>query len=288
MTSSLAVQEVEFNGSALMAVKAHDDKVYVGVSWVCDGIGFGKNGKDTQVKKIQTDIVLKEGCVKFEAGVFDSDNETIAIELNYLPLWLAKISITPNMQKENPEVVENLIEYQLKAKDVLAKVFIEKTPFILPQSYTEALEHLLESVKEKAKLEETIEKQKPMVEFHDNVAESTNADSIINLGKSFGIGKHKFLQFLRSVGILFLQDGINIPKQQYQNQGYFEVKITVDDQNNEKETSYKTIVTGKGKTYLHKVIQRFGGGQVINSLTLSKIDEHVKQKYKEIMSDKSS
>jgi len=38
--------------------------------------------------------------------------------------WLAKISITPKMQKENKEVMNKLIEYQLKAKDVLAKAFL--------------------------------------------------------------------------------------------------------------------------------------------------------------------
>jgi hypothetical protein len=41
------------------------------------------------------DTVLQMGCFKFEAGVFDADNSTLAIELDYLPLWLAKISITP-------------------------------------------------------------------------------------------------------------------------------------------------------------------------------------------------
>jgi hypothetical protein len=48
--------------------------------------------------------------------------------IDFLPLWLAKISITPKMKKNNPELVEKLIQYQLKAKDVLAAAF-------LPQQY---------------------------------------------------------------------------------------------------------------------------------------------------------
>lgn len=46
--------------------------------------------------------------------------------LDFLPLWLAKINITPTMKRENPELVDRLIEYQLKAKDVLAEAFLSK------------------------------------------------------------------------------------------------------------------------------------------------------------------
>lgn len=60
--NSLTVKEVDFNGATLMATHLEEeDKIYVGVSWICEGIGFNKNGKDTQVKKIQSDIVLNRG-----------------------------------------------------------------------------------------------------------------------------------------------------------------------------------------------------------------------------------
>lgn len=52
--------------------------------------------------------------------------EVLCIEIDFLPLWLAKISITPNMQIETPWVANRLIEYQLKAKDVLAEAFLPK------------------------------------------------------------------------------------------------------------------------------------------------------------------
>lgn len=64
------------------------------------------------------------GCVKFDAGVFDENNRTIAIKIDYLPLWLAKISITPAMQRDSPELVERLLQYQLKAAKVLADAFL--------------------------------------------------------------------------------------------------------------------------------------------------------------------
>ena len=55
------------------------------------------------------------------------NQKSLCIELEYLPLWLAKISITPTMKREHPEITEKLIHYQLKAKDVLAKAFLGKS-----------------------------------------------------------------------------------------------------------------------------------------------------------------
>lgn len=142
---------VTFNGAQLMGVKANNGKVYAAVSWICKGLGFDKNHKDRQVKNIQTDLVLKEGCVKFAAGVLDPHNEVLAIELDYLTLWLAKISITPKMQQETPWIARMLKEYQLKAKDALAAAFLPKQP----QTIEDLIIMQAQSMKEmKAELEQ--------------------------------------------------------------------------------------------------------------------------------------
>lgn len=125
--NDLTIKNVDFNGSNLMAAKSNSTNIiYVGIGYVCKGIGFNKDQRDRQVKNVQSDLVLSKGCVRFDAGVFNKDNETIGIDIDYLPLWLAKISITPKMKKDQPEVVEKLIQYQLKAKDVLANAFIKQ------------------------------------------------------------------------------------------------------------------------------------------------------------------
>ena len=127
--NNLLVKEVEFQGANLKACQNDENKkIYVGVSWVCNGLGLTKSQKDTQVQKVQNDLVLKMGCLKFQAGVFDNDNEVVALDIEYLPLWLAKITITPKMQNEQVELVDKLVEYQLKAKDVLANAFIHNLP----------------------------------------------------------------------------------------------------------------------------------------------------------------
>lgn len=120
----LVVKEVDFMGDTLMAAKDRDGNIWAGVSYFCRGLGMSKNEKDRQVKKIQRDEVLKRGCAKFAAGVFDANSDTLAVRIDFLPLWLAKITITENMKTEHPDLADKLMEYQLKAKDVLAEAFL--------------------------------------------------------------------------------------------------------------------------------------------------------------------
>ena len=123
MKDSLEVKQVPFMGTSLMAAQDNDGQIWAGVSYICNGIGLNKNEKDRQVKNVQADRVLKKGCVKF-----DANNATIALKLDFVPLWLAKISITPSMESETPELAANLEQYQLRAKDVLAAAFLSKQP----------------------------------------------------------------------------------------------------------------------------------------------------------------
>ena len=107
--TGLAVKDVQFNGATLSAAQDAGNIIWVGVAWVCNGLGLNKNQKDRQVKNIQNDVLLVEGCVKFDAGVFDDNNETLALQLDYLPAWLFKIKITPKMKRDTPELAERLL-----------------------------------------------------------------------------------------------------------------------------------------------------------------------------------
>lgn len=122
--SRLVAKDITFNGSTIKAVQDTHSIIWVGISCICNGIGFNKSQKDLQIQKIQKDKVLKEGCLKFQAGVFEQNNPALAIQLDYLPLWLCKINITDKMESENPELAKKIRLYQLKAKDVLADAFI--------------------------------------------------------------------------------------------------------------------------------------------------------------------
>lgn len=122
--NELEIKRVPFLGTELMAARDEAGQIWAGVSYICNGIGLNKNEKDRQVKNVQADRVLKKGCVKFDAGVFDPNNQAVAIKLDFVPLWLAKISITPTMESDNPDLADLLEQYQLRAKDVLAAAFL--------------------------------------------------------------------------------------------------------------------------------------------------------------------
>ena len=122
--TELAIKDVEFNGATLRAAQDTENIIWVGVAWVCQGLGLSEDRIKYERKKIQKDLVLVQGVKFYPLGSGNSDTDVLCLKLDFLPLWLAKISITPTMKRENPQLVENLIEYQLKAKDVLAEAFL--------------------------------------------------------------------------------------------------------------------------------------------------------------------
>lgn len=122
--SELVTKEVAFNGDILKAVQDVNRVIWVGIRWVCEGIGLSEDRMKYERKRVQEDLVLSQGVKFHPLGNSNGNKDTLCIQIDYLPLWLAKISITPKMKEETPELVERLVLYQLKAKDALAAAFI--------------------------------------------------------------------------------------------------------------------------------------------------------------------
>jgi len=123
---NLMVKPVDVLGSQVMAARDLDGEIWAGISYFCNALGMQKWQKDKQIQKVQNDKALSRGCSKFGAGVFDPNNETVALRIDFIPMWLAKINITPTMEKDHPDLADKLLEYQLKAKDILAAAFLPK------------------------------------------------------------------------------------------------------------------------------------------------------------------
>jgi phage antirepressor YoqD-like protein len=253
MKNELVTKEVEFNGNSLMAAQDVDSgKIYVGVSWICNGIGLSKSQKDTQVQKIQSDIVLKMGCLKLQAGIFDENNEAFAIELNYLPLWLAKISITPTMIRETPQIANKLYNYQLQAQKVLAHAFIHTdnvdiNNFQIPKTLSEAL--LLS-----ANLAKENEEMKPKAEQFDLYLESKGTLSLNQTAKALMTRRNKMMAYLRFKSV-FNND--NSPSQYYSDKDYFHVKNYVIIRKSGKKFQVAiTTVTASGQDFLYRFLKK--------------------------------
>lgn len=130
MTTNTALQVTNFNfyGDDLIALRDNaTGNIYAAINHILKGIGFNENQIMYQQRKLLHDELLKSHLVKF-LGVdlnMPSINEIWCISNRKLPMALAKISITPKMKKEQPEMSEKLLRYQDKCADVLASVFID-------------------------------------------------------------------------------------------------------------------------------------------------------------------
>jgi phage antirepressor YoqD-like protein len=122
--------------------------------------------------------------------------------------------------------------------------------FKVPQTYAEALRLAADQ-------SEVIETQKaaiielqPKAEFHDAVTGAINAQPIRDIAKVLGTGQNRMFKWLRERGILM---GNNTPYQRYVEEGYFRlVEKQWTDPVGESHTYTRTLVTGKGLTYLQR------------------------------------
>lgn len=130
----LAVKEVEFNGGRLLAVmNPENGKVYTGVNMMCEALGLDR---DKQKSKIQNHMALSKGATTWGVPSKGGIQDTLVLEVDYVPLWLC--SINPKLVRKESQ--EKLITYQLKAKDVLAGVFIKGETIGVDPAKLEALQ----------------------------------------------------------------------------------------------------------------------------------------------------
>lgn len=126
MEENLVIKNVNFMTDELLSAKdVVDNKIYVAVSYVCKALYFSEGQMKHERNRVQTDFVLNKGVRNLVLPTKGGKQITLCIEINYLPLWLAKISITPSMRSKKKDTVEKLIAYQLKAKDVLSNAFLQ-------------------------------------------------------------------------------------------------------------------------------------------------------------------
>ena len=146
--TGLAVKDVQFNGATLRAAQDAENIIWVGVAWVCQGLGLSEGQMKNERKKIQTDEVLSQGTKFHPLGSGNSDSEVLCLKLDFLPLWLAKIHVTPKMRRDNPQLADKLNTYQIKAKDVLAAAFLNKNALVPQADYMKQIENLQSTIEE--------------------------------------------------------------------------------------------------------------------------------------------
>lgn len=126
--TSLQVKEVSFNDDNLIAIQ-NEQGIYTAVKYITSAFNFSTGQTKRLMQNLSNDEVIQKGVANLRYPSKGGQQETVCILIDFLPLWLAKISITPSMKRSNPKLVEKLIQYQLKAKDVLAAAFLPETAY---------------------------------------------------------------------------------------------------------------------------------------------------------------
>lgn len=256
--NEIDVKRVPFMGAELMAAQDKNGQIWAGVRWMCEGIGFNKSQTNTQVEKIKEDGVLSKGYGNFRIPTNGGMQETACIKLDYMALWLAKISITQKMRKDNPALAERLETYQLKAKDALAEAFLGKNvvSYAMPKDYPSALRALADAEEKKMKLEAQVEADRPNVQFAKAVEGSYSTILVRDLAKilrqnGVEMGEKRLFEWLRNKGYLIQQAGrsYNLPTQRALESGLFKVKETAITHTTGTQTHLTPLVTGKGQKY---------------------------------------
>lgn len=122
----LAVKSVDVLGNQVMAAQDNSGIIWVGIRWMCQGMGMTDGQYKRQIKNIQKDLLLKGSGSNLVLNKGSGEREVFCLKLDYLPIWLAKITITEKTRTERPDFADKLLEYQLKAKDILAAAFLPK------------------------------------------------------------------------------------------------------------------------------------------------------------------
>ena len=101
-------------------------------------------------------------------------------------------------------------------------------------------------------LNERIRYDQPLVEFANQVSDTTNLIDMNAMAKlaveeNIPIGRNRLFSWLRKNWILMSN---NLPYQKYIDRGYFAVKETVFETSTMMKTHQQTYVTGRGQTYI--------------------------------------
>lgn len=115
---------------------------------------------------------------------------------------------------------------------------------------------LKEEQQKRMKAEKKLEQDEPYSKFAKSIANSSDCISVGEFAKIYGnkkgakIGRNRFFVWLREKGYLISHGkSRNIPKQQYIDQGLFQVKETLLNPNNIDIIRITTLITGKGQLY---------------------------------------
>ena len=120
---SYETNTVTFYNDSITAIKDQNGEIWALINDILRNIGFDEKKIDNQRTAWLKDIVVSRGTKILDLQINGYKRQANCLNRRYIPLALAKISITPTMQREQPEIVNKLIRYQEECADALYRYF---------------------------------------------------------------------------------------------------------------------------------------------------------------------
>ena len=133
--------------------------------------------------------------------------------------------------------------------DLTPALKIKKAMELMQEGYEEELA-ILRAKNEEQK--QRLAEQQPMVEGYNRISDSTGLKTVKEVADILGYGEKSYFSLLRGEGIFFRDNGINLPKREYIDRGYFEVKEEPYERNGATFVYSRIYVTAKGLLWLEK------------------------------------
>lgn len=83
--NGLVVKDVDFNGSILRAAQDAEGIIWVGVRWVCEGLGLSEGRMKREQRRIHTDMVLSQGGSNLILPTDGGKQDVLCLKLDFLP-----------------------------------------------------------------------------------------------------------------------------------------------------------------------------------------------------------
>lgn len=228
----------EFQGRAVRIVMYNGEPVWVAKD-VCDVLEIGNPAQavsrlDPDEKVVVPGTIISNDGGPDRWGVTESGLYSLVLgsrkqEAREFKRWVTK-QVLPSIRKYGLYAKEELLDNPELLLDVVTRLRDERSARLAAE----------------AKIAELA----PKAEFHDQVAEAKDGQSIRDVAKVLGTGQNRFFAWLRGERILMAD---NTPYQDYVDAGYFRVVLQKwEDRHGNVHPVTKTLVTGKGLTWLQR------------------------------------
>lgn len=212
------------------------------------------------IRKILRELYDEEGVLSFEQTYRNEQNGQEYLEFN-LPRREVDILLTGYSIPLRAKVIDRWRELEAEvAKPQVMALPDFTNPAVAARAWASEFEGRVLALEVVKVHEQKIAEDAPKVQFHDDVTDATNTQTIQEVAKVLQMGPNKLFQFLRDNNILMEEPYRNLPYQKHMDAGHFKVvEKEFTKPSGEITLTTRTLVTGKGLTYIQKKLAKANG-----------------------------